>query len=53
MNQLWHCQRCGKPQPAQLERGRPKVRCFMNGFVAVQLRCHHWARVRLDKVVAV
>jgi hypothetical protein len=50
--ELWHCSRCRKLQPAQLENGHPKVRRFMNGFIAVQLTCNHWARVRLDKAPA-
>ena len=48
--QLWHCKRCRRPQPAQLEHGKAKVRVFRNGYVAVFLACGHTAAVRLDRI---
>ena len=48
--EMWHCKRCGRPQPAKIINGKYKVARFMTGFVGIQLVCSHWAAVRLDKV---
>jgi len=47
---MWYCKRCGQPREAQLENGKPKVRSFFNGYVAVFLTCGHTAAVNHDKV---
>ena len=49
-NKIWFCKRCGCVRGAQLEKGKPKVRRFMNGYVAVQLSCGHWAAVNHDRM---
>ena len=49
-NKIWFCKRCGCVRGAQLENGKPKVRRFVNGYVAVQLSCGHWAAVNHDRM---
>ena len=50
-NKIWFCRRCGCVRGAQLEQGKPKVRCFRNGYVAVFLSpCGHTAAVNHDRV---
>ena len=49
-NKIWFCKRCRCVRGAQLEKGKPKVRRFVNGYVAVFLDCGHTAAVNHDKV---
>jgi hypothetical protein len=49
-NKIWFCRRCQTVRGAQYESGKPKVRAFRNGFVAVFLECGHTAAVNHDRV---
>jgi hypothetical protein len=48
--QQWYCTRCRQNKEAILEQGKPKVRSFRNGYIAVQLSCFHWVAVNRDRV---
>lgn len=47
---MWWCKKCQDVKAAEEKWGKPKVRRFPSGFVAVFLECGHTASAVKDRI---